>query len=435
MFLLSAGQKKLVPAVLACITLLLFNPSGAKARVYLDITSAEFHKLPIAVPYFLDKKNPGQTHETDRKMADLLSRALNFHGFIKIVSPLTYGGRQDSDWETAGVDFTVLGQYDTTPSGIVLELRLVDTKGARMILGRRYRGAWSKHRQMVLRFCDEIILKLSGERGISLSKIAFVSDQAGHKEIYLSDILGDQIRQVTRHGNLAVSPRFSPNGAKLAYTSYHRGNPDLYVTDLSQNKITKAISWHKGLNMAPAWSPNGNTMLVTLSKDNNPDLYLIRTNGKIIRRLTENTGISVSPSWAPDGKHFAFVSDRTGKPQIYIMELWSGKVKRLTYEGRENTTPNWSPKGDWIAYTGDTQYGHHIFIISPDGGRPIQVTKSWGNHESPSWSPDGRQLVFSRRRNDNQKLCAIFRNGRGLRVLFPMPGNQSGPQWSPRLQP
>lgn len=405
----------------------------ALGRVYLDITAAELRKVPMAVPYFIDKSKPGKPLPAGKEMAETLSRGLTFHGFFDIAPPDRYQGRQDTDWQALGVDFTVLGQYKLDNDQIVLELRLINLNEGRMLLGRRYRGPAGKNRKMILKFCDEIILSLTGERGISRSRISFVSDQSGQKEIYLADVLGDNVRQVTHHHNLAVAPRFSPDGKFLTYTSYHHGNADLYITNLTQKLTTRPLSRRKGLNMAPAWAPDGRSMVVTLSKDGTPDLYQINTKGAILRRLTANAGINVSPSWSPDGKQLAFVSDRTGKPQVYVMEMKSRHVRRLTYDGAYNTSPSWSPKGDLIAYTGEYESGYSIFTISPDGGLSTRVTRSWGSHESPSWAPDGNQIVYARTRNNEKKICAIFKNGKGMRPLFKMKGEQNFPQWSPRL--
>lgn len=418
--------------ILSVIILLLYFNSSAEAIVYLDITSANFRKVNIAVPYFVDKKKPEHIQDGGKKMADLLSRALTFHGFVEIIDPLAYGGSQNATWPALGAEFTVLGQYEITNDGLIVELRLNEIQSGHMILGRRYQTPISKHQESIKKFCDEVVLQLTGESGVSQTQIAFVSTVTGHKEIWLADVLGDNIRQVTQHEYLAVSPRFSSDNKWLAYTSYHKNNPNLYITDLSVLKSTRAISRHKGLNMAPAWAPDASVIALTLSKSVNPDIYLIDINGNELRRLTNSEGANVSPTWSPDGKKLAFVSDRSGTPQIYIMDVATKAVQRLTYLGNENTTPSWSPKGDWIAYTGRVNGNTHILLIKPEGGAPVQLTLTGGDHESPSWAPDGRQIIFSRKRNNKQELCAIFKNGMGLRSLFNLKGAQSSPQWSPR---
>jgi len=423
--------KKIFHAItLACLLAL---APAANGRVYLDITSPDLKKLPVAVPYFIDKTRPGEITQKGRDMADLLGRALQLHGFISIVPPSVYRNDRGADWAALAVDFVVLGSFESNGTGLVMEIRFKDAATGKMLLGKRYRIPEGAGGGRLRKFADEIILKLTGERGVSNTKIAFVSDASGKKEVYVADILGGSVRQVTRHRAITVSPRFSPSGELLAYTSYHRGNPNLYVTNLLQAKTTRAISWRPGLNVCGSWSPDGKTMLATLSKDGNPDIYLLAANGRILKRLTRNAGINVSASWAPDGKRFAFVSDRSGRPQIYIMDTDGRRARRLTFSGTENTTPAWSPKGDLIAYTGLSGGNHHIFIISPDGGDPVQLTRYWGEYESPSWSPDGRQLVLSRTRNDRQELCTIFIKGEGVKPLFNLKGKQTFPQWSPRL--
>ena len=406
----------------------------AQAKVYLDITSPDFRKIPVALPYFSNKNKPGTIGKTDRDMTDLLTDALEFHGFIKVVPPEKYDGSKNTDWLKLGVDFTIISEYETTDEGVSFEFRLIDIAEGKMLIGKRYRGSWDIRDKIILRFCDEVIYQLTGEPGISMTYIAFSSEVDGYKEIFVADVLGRDIKQITRHRNLAVSPKFSPDGKLLAYTSYHPGNPNLYITNWQEAKYTTAISRRAGLNLAPAWSPDAKTMVITLSVEGNPDLYLMNPQGTIISRLTKNTGINVSPTWSPDGKNIAFVSDRSGTPQIYIMNVKTKAVRRITFNGNDNTEPSWSPDGEWIAYSGLYEGHYQIFMIKPEGGTPLQLTWYRDDHESPSWSPDGRQLVFSRMHNDDRDICTVFKNGTGFRVLFQLPGQQSSPEWSARIQ-
>ncbi len=419
-------------SLLAILLLTFLQSSMAHARIEIDISSAELRKVPVAVPYFTDLNETGKIEKTGMDMAAMLSKALEFHGFISIIPPERYGGGQQHDWLVVGSDYTVIGKYKNEADRLLVEIRLIDITTERMILGRRYRGGKNKIRTMLLKFADLVVSKMTGEPGVSRTEIAFVSEKEGVKDIFLADIFGDNLRQITRHKQLAVSPRFTTDGKFLSYTSYHRGNPNLYLTELSQDKITTPISQRKGLNMAPAWAPDDKTLAITLSVEGNPDLYLIERNGNILERLTRDEGINVSPAWSPDGKKLAFVSDRSGNPQIYVMDIETKDTRRITFVGNYNTSPAWSPKGDMIAYSGHYEGAYHIFIIPPESGRPTRVTRLWGDHEAPSWSPDGRQIVFTRKRNDEQKICTIFRNGAGLRVLFDWDGNESLPQWSPR---
>ncbi|MDF1615270.1 LpqB family beta-propeller domain-containing protein [Desulfurivibrio dismutans] len=417
------------------LLLALLLPGRADARIYLDITSPELRKIAMAVPPLVDQANDEQPTDSGRRLADILGRAMELHGFVTIIDPQLYGERQEVNWERHGAEFVIQGSYREGDGSFQLELRLLDIGAGRMIHGRRYQAPRELVRRQLLRFVDEAVEVLTGEKGISRSKITFVSDATDHKEIFLADILGDNVRQVTRHQYLALSPRFTRDGEHLTYTSYHRGNANLYQTNIRELKTTRAISRWVGLNMTPTWPPEGDRMVLTLSRDDNPDLYLAEISGRVIRRLTHGEGVNVSPSFSPDGRRLAFVSDRSGTPQIYIMDMSTMAVQRLTFQGHDNTTPSWSPDGKWIAYTSRIDGVLHIAVISPDGGPPRQVTRAWGHHETPSWSPDSRQLVFSRQRHEREELCTIFLDGSGLRVLFDnQPGNHSMPQWSPRLE-
>ncbi len=427
-------------ALVALLLLLLATAWSvpAAARDYLDLT-ADVRKIPLAVPYFIDKAN-GAAGEQGKELASTLGRALAFHGFFSLIPARRWGGGQDADWRRLGAEMVVLGTYRLEGGKLLLEIRLVDLVEGASLLGRRYRGAGAMADRMLFAFCDAAIEKLTGEPGVASSRIAFVSSsqQGKVKEIFVSDIIGRRIRQVTRHNSLAVSPRFSADGRRLLYTSYHRGRQVLYLT-APGSRTTRAISWRPGLNLAPAWSPVADRLALCLSPDGRADIFLTeavpprRKQVKILKRLTRRNGINVSPTWSPDGQRIAFVSDRSGSPQIYVMDVASGATRRLTFEGSYNTAPSWSPKGDAIAYASMAGGTYQIFVISPDGGTPVQVTRSWGSHEDPDWSPDGRQIVFSRKRDARQEICAIFKNGVGERVLFRLPGRQSMPAWSPRL--
>ncbi|GAB4332709.1 MAG: Tol-Pal system beta propeller repeat protein TolB [Desulfobulbaceae bacterium] len=417
-------------AVIPALAMLFIASSAAAERVYLDITARDVRKVVVAVPYFVASSG-SESEKRGADMAVLLGRALEFHGFVRVLDPEKYGASRNADWNMLGADYVVLGGYEVNGSDLTIEGRLLDVGENRMLAGRRYRGATRQQDEMVLRLCDALVEEFTGQKGISRSRIGFVSDVSGKKEVYVGNVLGLDLRQVTRHKHLVVSPRFSPDGIFLAYSSYHSGNQNLYVTDLRQSKVTQAISRRKGMNLAPAWSPDGRSMIVTLSKDGSPDLYEIDRQGKILRRLTKKAGINVSPDWSPDGKRIVFVSDRSGTPQVYLMDLKKNRVKRLTYEGSENTEPVWSPDGGRIAFTGLRSGSYQLFVLDPDDPANVkQISSGPGDFESPTWSPDGRQIAFSRRLNGKQHIWVMQRDGRDMRLLLDLEGNQSYPRWT-----
>jgi TolB protein len=423
-------KQRLAPilVLVACFLLCSFATESRAERAYFDITASDVRKIMIAVPNFTDNAG-GQ----GASVSQLLAKGFGLHSFVTVIDSSRFGGSKEADWKTLGADYVVMGKVGSDPAGVVVEGQILDVASNNLLAGRRYKGAAAQLEDMTLRLCDSLIEDFTGEMGVARTKMAYISDATGRKEVYISDVLGRHPRQVTRHRALCVSPRFTPDGNFLAYSTYHRGNQDLYITDLRQDSATNAISRRKGLNMAPAFSANGQTMVVTLSKGGTPDLYTIDRQGNIIEQLTSGAGINVSPSFSPDRQSMAFVSDRSGKPNVYVMDMGSRQAKRITFKNSENSEPAWSPKGDEIAFTGLQGGAYQLFVMDRNGGNVRQLSSGGGNYEAPTWAPDGRLLAVTRKSGSRSEICVVSKNGKDVRVLFTMKGNQSYPQWSGRL--
>ncbi|MEE4240526.1 MAG: protein TolB [Desulfopila sp.] len=404
----------------------------AQERIYLEIGSADVRKIQFAVPWFINRQSLGQTNDFDKDIADILAKSLKFHGIIDIIPASTYNGSHNTDWKSLGADFTILGTYEISGNTLSIQLRLVDVSNNVMILGKSYNGKLSQRDEMLYRFCNSVIFDLTGSKGLAETQIAYVSHEKDllRKEVFISDILGRNTRQVTRHRNLVVSPRFVPGGTYLTYTSYHSGNQNLYITDLRQNKTTQVLSQRTGMNLAPAWFPDGQKMLLTLSYKGNPDLYLVSKNGQVLEQITRNAGINVSATIAPDGERVVFVSDRFGSPQLFLMNLKTGSTQRITFVGSENAEPSWHPTEDLIVYSSLRNGVYQICTQKPEQGSPVNVlTSDLSHHESPAWSPDGNQIIFSKQDGRENKIHAMMKNGSFQRKLFPFSGSQTYPRW------
>ncbi len=420
--------------LLAVLFLLVYaQPRMARAETtYFDITASDVRKIIVAVPGFTGSAaaqgNAGVT------VAKLITNGFQLYSFLNIIDYGSYGGRKDADWRAMGADYVVMGEVNADPAGLAVGGQILEVATNRTLPGRVYKGSSSQLEDMALRLCDALVEDFTGEPGVARTRMAYVSDGTGRKEVYVTDILGMHPRQITKHRALAVSPRFTPDGNTLAYTSYHRGNQDLYLTDLRQSSQTTSISRRPGLNLAPAFLPDG-TMIVTLSVGGNPDLYHIDRRGKILSRLTERAGINVSPSISPDGRTIAFSSDRSrgGHPKVYLMDLGSRQVRLLQNSVGECSEPAWSPKGDEIAFTGLVGGRYQIFVSDRNGGNVRQVSSGNGDFESPTWAPDGRLIAATRKSGGRSQICVLSKNGKDVRVLLNMRGNLSFPQWSPRL--
>ncbi|MDX9788843.1 MAG: Tol-Pal system beta propeller repeat protein TolB [Desulfobacterales bacterium] len=432
-------------ALLIALTITCLVPGYCRAAFeYIDITSPSLRKIPLAVPIF---KSLTPNYSEDKiavEGADLLASTLDFTGYFKLLdrgafledprkTGLVPPTLKLTNWTTIGAELLVTAGVSVSGTLLEMELRLYDTFKGRLVVGKRYTGYITDQRKIIRRFCSEVIFELTGNRGIFSSKIAFVSTGTKTKEIYTCDFDGYDPMQLTRSRSITLSPAWSWDGQWLAYTSYEKGNPDLFIRHLNEKRGT--VVSKKGINITPAWVPNQFALAATLSFSGDQEIYLLTGSGEIIKNLTSNWGIDVSPSWSPDGKQMAFVSDRAGSPQIYIKNIDSGEARRLTFEGKYNTSPSWSPKGDKIAYESKDNGNFNIRVIGVDGAGLYQLTNDAGDNESPSWAPDGSLIAFSSTREGPSRIFIMTAFGTDQRRLLALPGEQTNPSWSPNIAP
>lgn len=419
-----------------------FAPYTHAQYDYIDITKPFLRKIPVAVPVFKAINRTGQESEIGIKGADILSELLEFTGYFTMVDRKAFlVDPQEAEIVGTGINFknwTVLGAELLVTSGVAIqdgilhiELRLFDTFQQKLLVGKKYTGTPQDLRKIMLRFAGEIIFYLTGNRGIFDSKIAFISTGTGKKEINICDFDGHDVRQFTSHNSITLFPAWSGDAQWIAYTSYVKGKPDLYIQHVKQKR--GFVVAREGINSFPAWVPGRFELAATLSFSGDQEIYLLSGEGKIIKQLTNSEGIDVSPTWSPDGKQMAFVSRRAGSPQIYVKSMDTGNVRRLTFQGNYNTQPSWSPLGDKIVYSSMDRAGINIYVIGVDGSGNVRLTHNNKDNESPSWSPDGSMIVFSSTREGASRIYVMTAFGTDQRRLLSLPGEQSNPKWSPSV--
>jgi TolB protein len=414
------------------------------ADVYLSISRGGGQRLRLAIPDFTRTEGgtpaeAGLGHEMARTLANDL-RPYRFFDLIDNQQFLQEAAQADAqagdivfkEWADLGAQALVKGTYSQDGRDLIVECRVFDVAGQRMITGKRYRGPSDSAAAMMHRCADEIMLRLTGEPGIAQTKVAFISRLNGNKELFVMDQDGSNIRKLTNDRSITLSPAWSPDSREIAVTSYRDRNPDVVAVSLIGNG-RRALSQQPGLNSAPAWSPDGSRLALTLSKDGNPEIYTTSRNGTDLRRLTNHPSIDTSPTWSPTGRQIAFVSDRSGSPQIYIMDAEGSNVRRLTYQGNYNDRPSWSPRGDRLAYIAMEGSRFDVYVINVDGSGVQRLTMGSGSNESPSWSPDGRFIVFSSTRSGVSQLYRMYDDGSGQQQLTFMDGGALSPVWSPRI--
>lgn len=431
-------------AILSLFLVCLFHNGPAYGKVYIDIDSPAFQKFPIAIADFKPLQSDVEKSDLPVWFADALSRDLLLTGYFNVIdrrafledpsqAGITEEGTRFGDWATIGAEYLVKGGYQVDDRELITECRLFDVTKGELVVGKKYIGKPDDKSRIVRQFVNEILLALTGETGLFDTRIAFVKKSPSAAELHTINFDGSDLRRITHYNSLTLSPRWSPDGRRLAFTSFKDGNPDIYLQDLESGKTEKLVSY-PGLNLPGSWSRDGARLLVTLSREGSPGIYDMNVGNRLLQRLTRESSINVSPVRSPDEKRIAFVSNRNGSPQIYIMDADGGNVGRLTMEGNYNTSPTWSPKGKKIAYEGSVNGKFQIFVIDEEGGAPRQMTFAGGDHESPSWSPDGRYLVYSVRGFGRGRIEIMNAGGRNSRVLHEGNDACQSPFWSPHLR-
>jgi TolB protein len=432
---------KVLLTVILVVFLLLPNRLYAEYE-FIDIDTPHLRKIPLAIPLFVSLDDPAADLDVLNKTGEILQQTLDFTGYFDIldrgaflVDPLkpaiTKNDINFNNWVSIGAELLITGGLSQKGEMISMDLRLFDTFKAKRLVGKRYKGSLKDRRKMIRRFCSEVIYKLTGNRGIFNSQIAFVSTGTGNKEIYICEFDGSNPVQFTANKQISLNPAWSSDGKWLAYSSYVNSRSVIYIKNLKENE--KTVIDKKRLNLTPAWHPGKFQLAATLSFSGDQEIYLLTGRGKIIKRITYKWGSDYSPTWSPDGKKLAFVSHRAGSPQIYVKDTVTGKVERLTFQGKDNTQPSWSPRGDKIAYTSIGDGHSNIFVIGLNGQEPIQLTHDSGDNEAPSWSSDGSLLAFSSTREGPSRIYVMTAYGTDQRRLLTLPGKQTNPKWSPNV--
>lgn len=325
--------------------------------------------------------------------------------------------------------YSVFGSYGESGAGLSAKCQVFGAARSTPLLNKTYGAAGTDARRTAHKVADDIIMAVKGFRGIASGRIVAIGTRTGSKEVYMLDSDGGGIRQLTADRSISLSPAWSPDGSRIAYTSFRRGYPDIYVIDLRSNNRA-CIANYPGINMAGAFSPAGGELLMVLSKDGNPEVYVKDLGGGRLTRLTNTPRAGeASPTWSPDGSQVAYVSDLsgTGSPQIYVMGR-SGGSRRLTSRGRENVSPDWGPNG-WIVYASRRSGAYSVCMINPQSGEDREIAGGDASYEDPCWASDGRHVVCTRQEGRTKRLYMLDTMGDPALCLTPDGGGWSSPAW------
>jgi TolB protein len=402
----------------------------------------------FAVPPFIALSSDAETTAIARTIGDVLWDDLNFEREFAFIPRDVYAtipaAKSFEDvpfdrWRELNADGVMVGTVQKAGTGFQIQVRLFDVRTKKQVFGKEYSGS-SNARLYAHTISDDVHLQQRALRGVARTKLAFDSDRDGErmtgtvesrgvKEIYTADYDGENQRRVTVNRTLNINPAWSPDARSLAYTSYRRGPPSIFVSHIYEGTIEE-VTKSTGESWLPAWSPDGTRVAFTSTRDGNSEIYVVNRDGSNVRRLTNHPGIDSTPTWSPTGTQIAFTSDRSGTPQIYLVAADGlGPVQRLTSESYADR-PTWSPAPyNEIAFASRNGPGFDIKIIDVATRQVKQLTFGEGSNESPSYAPNGKHLAFMSTRAGKAQIFTITRDGRNLRQVT-RTGNNYQPDWS-----
>jgi TolB protein len=431
-------------------SLVIFGAINVNAQDWIKTgTGLGVEKIRIAVPDFKASSQEPQNTELLKTFDDTLWNDLDNAGIFDMASKSFYplgqvGSPSDVKFDAwsappANAAMLVFGNLGAANGNVTVQGWLYDVKNTAspQVLGKQYTDTATTQsvRTIAHKFADEIIFRLGGGiNGIAETQLYYVSSRSGHKEIWAMDYDGANQHPITTLGSISLSPHVSPDGSRLAFSSFTGSGWEIRMFSFDLNRLV-SFPRFAGTNLSPAWSPEGGKLAFSSSRSGDPEIYVIDQSGGNLHRITTSKGPDVSPVWnRKTGSQIAWVSGRTGLPQIYVMGSDGTNVQQVTDTGYA-VSPAWSPNGQLLAFSWMRHYGpgapgsEDIYIMDIVSKQWVQLTHDGGRNDFPSWSPDGRHIVFQSNRSGSLQIWSMLANGTNQKQLTTSSSN-SEPDWS-----
>jgi TolB protein len=406
---------------------LLGAPAFAQFRV--EISGVGATQLPIAITRFRDEDKSSQPISAIVR-ADL-ERSGVFRG-VDTTATLDETSRPVmGEWRARSADALVGGSVSRLADGrFDVRFKLWDVVKGVELGGQSNAVEAADLRLAAHRIADYIYEKLTNEKGVFSTRIAYVTRGGGRFALRVADADGEGGQVALNSAESIISPAWSPDGRELAYVSFESQKAVVYSQEVASGK-RRALANFRGSNSAPAWSPDGQTLAVTLSRDGGSQIYLLNRNGDNLRRLTNSPAIDTEPVFAPDGRALYFVSDRGGAPQIYRTAVTGGAVERITFASSYNISPAISPDGRAMAYISRLGNDFRLHTLDLTGSaQPVALTDT-SDDESPSFSPNGRLIIYATRSQGRDVLMTTTLDGKIKARLISTTADVREPVWGP----
>lgn len=401
----------------------------ALAQFRVEVSGVGLTQLPIAlVPFRLENASPQKISAIVQ--ADL-ERSGQFRGVDASGQELDETSRPDLTlWRSRTADSLLTGSINRLGDGrFDVRFRLWDVVRGQDLGGQSYTVPQADLRLTAHRIADYVYEKLTGERGIFSTRIAYITKNGSRYSLWVADSDGENAQSALTSPEPIISPVWSSSGTQLAYVSFESRKPVIYVHDVSSGQ-RRLLANFRGSNSAPAWAPDGRSLAVTLSRDGGSQLYTIPAAGGEPRRLTESASIDTEPVYSADGSLIYFVSDRGGAPQIYKMSAGGGAPTRVTFSGSYNISPAVSADGRWLAYVSRIGGAFKLQVMDLSSGNVSSITDSNAD-ESPSFAPNSKLMVYATKLGGQDAIMTTTLDGKIKARLSGKSGDIREPSWGP----
>lgn len=411
------------------ISLLAVGASPAFAQFRVEVSGVGLTQLPIAIAPFRGEAQAPQ------KIGAIVKADLERSGMFRAVDATSLVADENTrpdlaSWRQKGADAMVTGSVSPLADGrFDVRLRLWDIVRGADLGGQSYTVSKADLRLSAHRISDFVYEKLTGEKGIFSTRIAYVTKAAQRYNLWVADSDGEGAQSALASAEPIISPSWSPSGSQLAYVSFESRKPVIYSHDVATGK-RRLLANFRGSNSAPAWSPDGKQLVATLSRDGGSQIFALSLSGGDPKRLTQSSSIDTEPAYSPDGKYVYFVSDRGGAPQIYRMSPGGGNPERVTFTGSYNISPAVSPDGRWLAYVSRVGGAFKLHVMELAGGAVTAITDTTAD-ESPSFAPNSRLIVYATQQQGKEALMTTTLDGKIKARLSGISGDIREPDWGP----
>lgn len=413
------------------------------AELTITIDGGAAQQIPIAiVPFSQPAGLPAALNTAlaqQETIAAVVSADLRRSGLFRVLEtrgvisqPHDIGEVRYADWTALQAQALVIGSMEVLPGNrLRVSCRLLDVLKQSSLLGLEFNITPQQIRTTAHKIADLIYQKLTGEPGVFSTRITYITKVGSRYTLYTADADGYQPQAVVTAQEPLISPTWSPDGNKIAYVSFEKKKPVIFVQSML-NGQRYVLANFKGNNSAPAWSPDGNRLAIVLTHGANSQIYLINADGTGLQPLVKSAAIDTEPVWSPDGAYIYFTSDRGGSPQIYRVPASGGEVKRVTFEGSYMVSPRVSPDGKLLAYIRQDQGRFRVAVQQLETGQ-VQILSETADDESPSFAPNGRMILYATKLAGKKTLAAVSVDGAVRQRLNDTAGDVREPAWGPML--